>query len=76
MSQDPRPRYDVVQPPQEPGDSAAWRQIGSGYLNPDMTVDLYLDLSCVGHHLRLLPLSPETPPPASEAAEKGERRGA
>lgn len=52
-SPDPRPRYDVLQPITLAGDRFVWMRVGTGYRNPDGTIDVYLEQRIVGTRFRL-----------------------
>lgn len=73
---DPRPRYDVLQPLTLPDDRFVWQRVGTGYRNPDGTIDAYLDAIVVGNRFRIREAS--AAPSADERAdsENGPSHGA
>jgi hypothetical protein len=73
---DPRPRYDVLQPLAPTEGDFRWMKIGTAYLNPDGTLDGYLDQVLVGRRFRLCEARPYgTPNGAASAPEKGAGHG-
>ena len=64
-SRDPRVRYDVLKPC---SGKDGWLRIGIAYLNPDGTIDAYLEVIPIGTHLRLRELAPSDSPPDVDVA--------